>query len=88
MDRTDARLASLEQKHEEALRQLAETETLISTKRAETDTARSLLARLRNEGRAEEDLNEFETSCQEAEASLNEMVSHLEANRRAMEEQG
>ena len=88
LDRTDARLASLEQKHEEALRQLAETETLISTKRAETDTARSLLARLRNEGRAEEDLNEFETSCQETEASLNEMVSHLEANRRAMEEQG
>lgn len=84
----EAKLASLEQDHEEALRELAEAETLNSTKRANMDKSRSQLARLRNEGRPEKDLNEFETSIQEAMALYDEMNSHLEVSRRAIEEKG
>ena len=71
----EAKLASLEQDHEEASRELAEAKTHISTKRANMHTSRSQLAILRNEGRPEEELNEFETSIQEAFAHYDEMDS-------------
>jgi len=84
----EAKLASLERDHEEASREQAEAETHISTKRAELDTLRSQLAILRNEGRPEEDLNDFETTIQETEAFLDEMDGKLEVSRRAVEEKG
>ena len=86
---TEAQVASFEQEQEKAIRDLTEMETLISTKRAEIDTARGQLALLRNEGRPEEELDEFETICRETETvSLDEMDGKLEVNRRVVEEKG
>lgn len=87
-NQSEASIVELQQGHEEALRELAEAEALISTKRADLDPARSQLAILRNEGRPEEELNEFATTIQETEAFLDEMNSHLEVNRRTLEEKG